>query len=94
MRQEIEVTLDNQGRILIPKNIRDQMGLKPGMTLRVEQSDDEAVRLAPQFEQPTLIDEGGLLVVSGVDWSNIDTNDLIKSHRAQRISDLIEQTEA
>ena len=94
MRQAVEVTLDDQGHILIPKNIGEQMGLKPGMTLLVEQGDDEAVRLTPQAKQPTLIDEGGLLVVSGVDWFNVDTNDLIQRHREQRIFDLIERTES
>jgi AbrB family looped-hinge helix DNA binding protein len=36
MRQEIEVSLDEQGHLVIPKDVGEQLGLKPGMTLIVE----------------------------------------------------------
>ena len=40
-------TLTTQGRVTIPKRIRDYLGLLPGDTLRFEYEDDGAVRILP-----------------------------------------------
>jgi bifunctional DNA-binding transcriptional regulator/antitoxin component of YhaV-PrlF toxin-antitoxin module len=95
MRQEIEVSLDEQGHLVIPKDVGEQLGLKLGMTLIVEQSGSDNVRLSPQSDAPTLIDEGGVWVVhGGVDWSDVDTVDLIRRDRDQRAAHLIGLTES
>lgn len=47
----METTLDRFGRVVIPKEIRDILGLKPGELLKVEQSDDEVI-LKPLREEP------------------------------------------
>ncbi|MDQ4076606.1 MAG: AbrB/MazE/SpoVT family DNA-binding domain-containing protein [Chloroflexota bacterium] len=54
MSQQIELALDDQGRLIIPSPLRHQLGLSPGTTLVVEQPDDDAVVLRVQAEQPHL----------------------------------------
>ena len=89
MGQDIEITIDNQGRIVIPESLRNQLGLQPGMTLVVEKADDDNVRLSPLAEAPTLIDEGGILVITGEPLS--DVSDITRQERDRRISDLLQR---
>ena len=42
-----EVVVDDRGRILIPKKVRDELGLKPGYTARMEVKDDRLVITPP-----------------------------------------------
>lgn len=89
MGQGIEITIDNRGRIVIPESLRNQLGLQPGMTLVVEKADDDNVRLSPLAETPTLIDEGGILVITGEPLS--DVSDIARQERDRRVSDLLQR---
>jgi len=62
----MEVTIDALGRILIPKKIRERLGLVPNskLDLRVE---DGAVRLEPKEGKIELIKtESGLVMIRGI----------------------------
>src|SRR5215470_8599501 len=52
------VTLDGAGRIVIPKDLRDQLRLAPGDTLSVE-SDGERVTLRPVRSESAMRKEHG-----------------------------------
>jgi AbrB family looped-hinge helix DNA binding protein len=78
----MEVTLDKFGRILLPKKLRDHLGLKPGSRLRVVASDEE-IALHPTDTDPVLIDEDGVLVFQGEVVG--DADDLLGSLREERI---------
>jgi AbrB family looped-hinge helix DNA binding protein len=58
------VEIDKAGRILIPKRMRDAMGLRPGSRLRVAQDYGE-LRLEPDLPEPRLEMRDGLLVMVG-----------------------------
>jgi bifunctional DNA-binding transcriptional regulator/antitoxin component of YhaV-PrlF toxin-antitoxin module len=45
MSRVIQVSLDDQGHILIPAALQRQLGLSPGMTLVVEEADNRRVLL-------------------------------------------------
>jgi AbrB family looped-hinge helix DNA binding protein len=60
----MEVTLDKFGRIVIPKRVRDDLGLSPGSVLRLEGRDDEIV-LTPIAERARLVLKEGVLVFTG-----------------------------
>lgn len=78
----METTLDRFGRVVIPKEIRDTLGLKPGELLKVEQSDDEVV-LKPLREEPPIKVKEGVLVYTGTAASNL--MEAVRAHREERL---------
>jgi bifunctional DNA-binding transcriptional regulator/antitoxin component of YhaV-PrlF toxin-antitoxin module len=89
MSQPIELSLDDEGRILVPLAVRDRLGLSPGMTLVVEQGEDEDLRLRVE-EGPELIDKGGVLVVTGQILE--DLTDVVQRERDARAHELMRRT--
>lgn len=63
MSEVIQVSLDSQGRIVIPPIFRNRLGLSQGMTLVVEAGEKDELCLRIQQEVPTLVDKQGVLVV-------------------------------
>jgi len=60
----MQASVDRFGRIVIPKRVRDDLGLRPGSVLRVEQREGE-VCLVPLEEEPGLTVKEGVLVYGG-----------------------------
>ena len=60
----MEATLDKLGRIVIPKQLRDDLGLSAGAVLSVEGVENGIV-LKPVEERDALILEDGVLVFAG-----------------------------
>ena len=65
----MEVTVDDYGRIVIPKSIRDRLGVESGssLDLAVNASEEggESITLRPKGQEPPLRREGDLLVHTG-----------------------------
>lgn len=65
----MKVTVDDYGRIVIPKPIRDRLGLESGSSLELdigaEEEGGEAITLRPRGQKPALQRKGGLLVHTG-----------------------------
>lgn len=79
------VTLDKFGRVLIPKPLRDQLGLLPGAELSLDVHDGDGgpaleLRAVPDASEP----EGGLAYVDGVlvhqgrPMGDMDTSRILK----------------
>jgi|tagenome__1003787_1003787.scaffolds.fasta_scaffold18634637_2 AbrB family looped-hinge helix DNA binding protein len=60
----MEAILDKFGRIVIPKQVRDDLGLSPGSVLKLEERDEEIV-LKPVAEKSPLVLKDGILVFTG-----------------------------
>lgn len=60
----MELTLDRFGRILIPKKLRDRLGLLPGSRLRAEVSEGR-IALRPVDREAILEVRDGVLVYQG-----------------------------
>jgi bifunctional DNA-binding transcriptional regulator/antitoxin component of YhaV-PrlF toxin-antitoxin module len=88
MDQVIEVSLDNQGCIVIPPDLEERLGLTPGMTLVVEKGDKGQTCLRVQEESPTLIDKKGVLVVKVKAVGDLDG--VVRHERDRRLSDLLQ----
>ena len=58
------VKIDKAGRIVVPKPIRDRLGLHEGSDLEIEET-PEGVVLKPVTEQPAMIKKHGLWVHTG-----------------------------
>lgn len=78
-------TLDRFGRVVIPKELRQSLGLLPGSPLRIEQRDSE-LALCPVAEEPRLVQKGGVLVAQGEPLQDLRAMD--KKLRQQRLGRL------
>jgi AbrB family looped-hinge helix DNA binding protein len=60
----VEATLDRFGRIVIPKQVREDLGLRVGSVLEIEARQDQVV-LSVRRDEPDLVREDGVLVYTG-----------------------------
>ena len=60
----METNLDRFGRVIIPKRVREKLGLKPGALLEVQQQGGDLL-LKPVQEEPRLLERDGVLVFGG-----------------------------
>lgn len=81
----METTLDRFGRIVLPKQVRDSLGLEPGSVLQVEQSAGE-IRLTPLEEKPSLAWQDGVLVFVGELTGDVEA--AVQRQREERIKKL------
>ena len=59
----MQATIDRAGRLVIPKEIRERAGLKPGLKLEVEYRDGK-VEIEPVRKRIKLVRKGSLLVAT------------------------------
>ncbi len=81
----METTLDKFGRIVLPKEVRDDLGLKAGEVLRVEEREDEIV-LKPLQKESSLTIKDGVLVFLATPTGDITR--AIATQRAERLHHL------
>jgi AbrB family looped-hinge helix DNA binding protein len=78
------VTIDKAGRVVIPKEIRDELRLEAGDTLELE-SEGERVTLRPVNTGPLLQRERGVWVFRGSKALSLDeANEIVSETRADR----------
>lgn len=85
----MEVTVDKFGRIVIPKELRDELGLSPGAALQIDRREQELV-LRPLESAPELVEKEGLLIYIGVPAG--DLAGAVTADRAARLRQLHERT--
>lgn len=80
------VTIDHAGRLVLPKQVRDNMRLTAGTTLELD-SEEERITLRPIRQRATLRKEYGIWVFQG---PSTDTSipDLIEESREKRLRSL------
>ncbi len=74
--------LDSFGRIVVPKAIRDRLGIVPGSELQVEEKDG-AIVIRGVEDLPGLVEKDGVLVFRA--RPNGDLADAVRRHRADRM---------
>jgi AbrB family looped-hinge helix DNA binding protein len=78
------VTLDKAGRVVIPKNLRDEMHLEPGDALALE-FEGESVTLRPIRSSNPLRKERGVWVFrTGKRLPAVVTDEVLRASRQQR----------
>ena len=60
----MEATIDSVGRIVVPKPLRDALGLAPGTTVDISRY-GAGLQLVPVGRTAQLVDESGVLVATG-----------------------------
>lgn len=81
----METTLDQFGRIVIPKEIREDFGLDPGSILIIEETQEEII-LKPLHGEPHLANKDGIVVFSGTSTGSLEKS--LKEHRKKRLHKL------
>jgi AbrB family looped-hinge helix DNA binding protein len=60
----VEAKVDSVGRVVLPKALRDALGLRAGSTVDVSLY-GAGIQLLPTSRTATLVDESGVLVAAG-----------------------------
>jgi AbrB family looped-hinge helix DNA binding protein len=60
----MKATIDSVGRIVVPKPLRDALGLTPGSTVDISRY-GAGLQLIPAGRTARLVDESGVLVANG-----------------------------
>ena len=59
----MEISIDAVGRIVVPKSLRDELGLVPGSTVDISRY-GAGLQLLPTGRTARLVEEGGVLVAT------------------------------
>ena len=81
-RHHLETTLDRFGRIIIPKDVRDDMGLEAGAVLQIEKKGEKIV-LQPVQGEPKIMEKKGILVFTGTAVGDVGA--ALHDHRKRRL---------
>ena len=81
------VIIDNAGRVVVPKILRERLGLTPGTELEIEASADSITLRRPRGK-PTLARKEGILVHHGATRIALDIVDFIGAERNARHAEL------
>jgi AbrB family looped-hinge helix DNA binding protein len=74
--------LDRFGRIIIPKDVRDDMGLEAGAVLQIEKQGEKII-LQPVKGEPQITEKRGILVFTGVAVGDLKA--ALHEHRRSRL---------
>jgi len=85
MLDAMTLAIDRAGRIVVPKTIRDRLGLRPGTELELSTSGD-TLHLRPARQQPALLQIRGVWVHQGV--AEGDLTKAVEEARNARIREL------
>jgi AbrB family looped-hinge helix DNA binding protein len=89
MSDLVEISVDNRGCIILPDEVRDRLGLTPGMTLTVEEDEKGAIGLRVQKELPEIVDKQGVLVVRSEAAG--DVAEAVRRERGRRLSEFMQR---
>lgn len=81
----LQITIDRFGRVVIPHEVRERLGLRPGMKLEVARQMEDAVVLKIVEEKPKIKWINGIMVFAGTGQKeDVDIVELIKQDREER----------
>ena len=78
----MKTTMDRFGRIVVPKQLRDRHGLRPGSEVEIEDGANE-ITLRLLSDLPGLVEKEGILVFRGRAIGELDS--AVRSHRDERL---------
>ncbi len=81
------LTMDKAGRIILPKPLRDRLGLRAGSNLDVVET-PEGIRLKPVEAEPLMVKEGETWVFTGKLPPGYDILRAVDDDREARIREL------
>ena len=82
------ITIDGAGRVVIPKSIREEAGIRPGMPLSVVCRDGR-IEIEPQLQDVQVVDRGGIFVAE----PTRSTREALKSDSVEGARDQLRKRE-
>jgi AbrB family looped-hinge helix DNA binding protein len=79
--------IDKAGRVILPKPVRDRLGLREGGGLELQETPDGLI-LKPAGRQPAMIQKQGLWIHTGKLPPGLDVMQAIQDDREDRIRKL------
>ena len=97
----MDVTVDKYGRIILPKSLRQILGLTPGRKVNIQVADGSFVATPVQIFKSVLVEEGHLSIIKLVDKNgvekereeNFDFDNVLKQVRDERIDKFLKSFE-
>lgn len=86
MGKKYKTTIDKFGRIVIPKKIRNNLGLSPNVELDIEE-DTDAIVIHPKSEEPLIVNKEGVLVIKGELTESVE--DFLERNRINRMKNIL-----
>lgn len=84
--KDVTIVIDEAGRLVLPKPIRDAFRLRAGSRLHVEPCGDH-LRLRPVEVAPALVQVDGWWVHQGSPDSGDELTEAVTRHRHERLDD-------
>ncbi len=79
--------IDKAGRVILPKPVRDRLGLREGSDLEIQETPDGVI-LKPAGRRPAMVQKQGLWVHTGAMPAGFDIVKAIQHDREERIRHL------
>ncbi len=86
----MKLRLDKSGRLVLPKPLRQRLGLRAGSTFEATQA-AEGVLLRPITQRPSLVERDGFLVHTGQATRAFDWQELFEDLEQERLRDILGQ---
>ena len=77
MSDPIKITIDRVGRLVIPKEIRDEAGIEPGMALEVRCREGR-IEIEPKRRPIRIVKKGRLQVAESVETGEALTRAVVR----------------
>lgn len=84
----MDLHLDKSGRVVLPKPLRERLGLRTGTTLEATEGAD-GLLLRPMKVRPSLIERDGLLVHTGDPIRDFDWKETLEDLEQERLKDIL-----
>jgi AbrB family looped-hinge helix DNA binding protein len=84
----MKLRLDKSGRVVLPKPLRQRLGLRAGATFEATEGPD-GVLLRPITQRPSLIERDGFLVHTGQPVRAFDWEQLSEDLEQERLRDIL-----
>lgn len=82
----MEIPVDKAGRLVLPKPVRERLGLKRGGRLRLEENGEGVVLKPAEVRSPVVRRSNGRLMITGV--SGVQWDRLIDEVREERLREI------
>jgi len=84
----MKLRIDKSGRVVLPKPLRQRLGLRPGATFEATEA-AEGLLLRPITQRPSLVERDGLLVHTGQTTRGFDWQHLSDDLQQERVVDIL-----